>query len=170
MNLTAKALSLVWLAQLAPSVPVARTAPAPRVLAPSPAPPAPPRSGTWVSERDRAYRADRLRQKCLSERGIRLILDSQDQSTAEAVARSSVDERPIYQELGEAANAVPLDLQRLERALASRAAYQAAQQERFNREAIALLRRLSPGDRAIYAEELSPMRAYPARQPCPSVR
>jgi hypothetical protein len=39
MNLAAQALSLVWLAQMAPSVPVARTVPAPRVLSPPPAPP-----------------------------------------------------------------------------------------------------------------------------------
>jgi len=166
MNLTANALSLVALAQLAPSPTASPAVTEPRVLAPPPAPPAPPRPGTPAYDQERAYRAGRLRETCISERGIRTIMESQDQSRAVAVA--SGEGRSIEQELGQAAHADPLDLDRLERALASRAAYQAAQQARRDREAISMLRRLSPEDRAIHARQLTPMMVFPLRQPCSS--
>ena len=115
-------------------------------------------------EQERAYRADRLREACLSEDAIRLIVDSQDRSRAAALA--STEWRGIDEELAQAAHADPLDLGRLERALALRAQYQADQQARRDREAIALLRRLPPRDRAIYSRHLSVMSVFPPPPRC----
>jgi len=162
-------LSLVVLAQLAPSSHTAQSAPARRVLTPPPAPPLPPGPGMRGYEEIRARRADQLRELCISDQGIRTIMDSDERARSAGMA--SIEEgHSINQELGEAANADPVDVERLGRALAARSAYQAAQAERRDREAVSLLRQLSPQDRAIYALQFTLMRAYPLRPPCRSLR
>jgi hypothetical protein len=76
------------------------------------------------------------------------------------------DQRGVDRELSEAANAVPVDLDRLERALAARERDQAARRAWWDRETLALLRRLSPDDRRIHARRLSPLTAWPPPLPC----
>jgi len=105
-----------------------------------------------------------LRQSCLSEPGIRTVIEAQDRARAAALALP--DQRGIDRELSEAANAVPVDLDRLERALAARERDQSARRTLWDRETIALLRRLSPGDRGIHARRLSPMTAWPPPPSC----
>jgi hypothetical protein len=76
------------------------------------------------------------------------------------------DQRAIDREQSEAANAVPLDLDRLERALAERERDQSARRALWDRQTIALLRRLSPHDRAIHARRHSLMMAWPPPPTC----
>lgn len=140
--------------------------PPPRIF-PPPAPPGPPLPGSPGEEQQRAAAAARWRAECVSERGIRTILDHQDQVRGAAQPFRDVG-RAVAEEVGQAALTVPVDLVRLERALAANAEYQAAQHARRNRDEIVLLRRLSPEDRAIYARSLTGFATYPPARRCPS--
>lgn len=79
-------------------------------------------------------------------------------------------ERAVRQELGEAALTAPIDLARLERALAADAAAQADFCAGLNASSMAVMRLLSPSDRAIFARRLtvvspaSPPRACEGRR------
>ena len=166
MSLFVLTAAAIALAQPAPSA--RGTAPAtsatPRVV-PPPAPPAPPVPGSRTHAQQRAERERRLSEACLSERGIRAILESEDRSQAAAL-RLRDEGRAIEEELGNAAHAAPLDLDRLERALAARTRYQADWQLRRDSERIALLRRLSPEDRAIFARDFTAMMVFPPPRRC----
>jgi hypothetical protein len=163
-------IALSAILSLAPSIAAGQaaepaTAPPAARIVPPPAPPPPPAPGSPAFARQQADRAERLRLDCLSERGIRIILEHE--AASQAAARAGRDESvAVSRELAEAALTVPVDLDRLERALAADAALQSAHQARRSRDALALLRRLSPGDRAIYARNLTAMRMYPPQRTC----
>ncbi|HEX8225634.1 MAG TPA: hypothetical protein VF605_17625 [Allosphingosinicella sp.] len=163
MSLAVLLLPLLALASPSPQSGPAAAARPPRLL-PSPAPAAPPRPGTAGYAQEREFRERRLRESCLSEPGIRTVIEAQDRWRTAVPALP--DQRELDRELSEAANAVPVDLGRLERALAARRHDQEARRASWDRETIALLRRLSPDDRGIHARGLSPMTAWPPPPTC----
>ena len=163
MSLAVLVLPLLALASPSPQSGSAAAARPPRLL-PAPAPSAPPRPGTAGYAHERETRERRLRQSCLSEPGIRTVIEAVDRRRVAMLALP--DQREVDRELSEAANAAPVDLDRLERALAARERDQIARRALWDRETVALLRRLSPDDRAIHARQLSPMTAWPPPPSC----
>lgn len=105
-----------------------------------------------------------MRETCLSEPGIRTVIEAEERRRTAMLALP--DQQGINRELSEAATAVPVDLDRLERALAAREHDQTTRRTLWDRDTIALLRRLSPDDRVIHARQLSPMTIWPPPPTC----
>lgn len=135
----------------------------PALVAP-PVPPAPPTPGSEWFDRARAEYVDGLRRSCLSEGGIAIAVEHWTEWHAGAAERLR-HERTVRQELGEAALTVPVDLDRLERALAADTAAQAGFRTALNANSMRIMHRLSRADRIIFARRLTVMSpASPAKK------
>jgi hypothetical protein len=134
---------------------------------PPPSPPGLPRPGTEWFDRERANYIERLRRDCMSERGIAIAVESWARWHATSDARTR-REHAARQELGEAALTAPIDLERLERALAADADNQLQWRREHNANAMAVMRRLSPADRVVYARRLTVMMPAVAPRTCPA--
>jgi hypothetical protein len=163
-------LPLIALAQATspPSLPPLAQAPAKPVFAPTPVPPPPPAPGTEAYERQRAGEARRLREACYSEAAIELIMIHEERMRAVPPEAKAADAAALT-ELGEAAYTMPLDIDRLERAVQERARLQAEDQARWQEARLALLRKLPPADQVIYAQGFSVLKPWPPLPPrtCP---
>lgn len=136
---------------VAPALAAAQPSPVP-----PPVPPAPPAPGTAWFDRARADYIDKLRRSCLSEKGVTIAVEHWTRWHAAGDQRLG-RERAVRQELGEAALTAPVDLVRLERALAADAAAQAEFRTALNENSMTVMRLLSPSDRAIFARRLTVM-------------
>lgn len=134
-------------------------------VVPLPPPMPPPPNPVWIAEaRDR--HAESLRSKCLSERGVAAVIEIWWQFRMPDPARLQ-RERDLRQELGLAAYTDPVDLPRLERALAASEAFQAEHRDRAVADNIQILRRLAGADRVIYARSLTVMQPPTPPKTCP---
>lgn len=119
---------------------------------PSPAPPAPPGSEIYQAELQRYE--NQLRRACLSEPGIRVLVQSWAASRAKFA-----DRKPTWQQLeidvATAAYADPVNMERLAIALRAKAAARSNDEMAQADDGIALLRQLSAKDRAIYARRFT---------------
>lgn len=117
---------------------------------PPPAPPAAAAPGTAIFQRQQQQLENQLRQSCLSEDGIRIAMEHWARLQDRTTERVKLSDQ-LQRDIATAAYATPVDLQALEAALTAQAEAQIAQEQIRLEDAIQLLRRLSPEDRAIYA-------------------
>ena len=130
---------------------------------PTPAP-APP-SAAWIAEAKR-QKVESLRSQCMSERGIASVLEIWWPARQPDPARFQ-RERGLRYELFQAAYADPVDLPRLERALAASEDFQTEARDRVVADHIRILRSLRGPDRVVYARTLSLMKAALPPKACP---
>jgi uncharacterized membrane protein len=130
---------------------------------PTPAPPAP--HPAWIAEARDRY-VESLRSKCMSERGIAAVIEIwwPAHQPDPALFRR---ERDLRDELFQAANADPVDLPRLERALTASEGLQTEVRDRVVADHVRILRSLEGSDRAVYARTLSLMQAAQPPKACP---
>jgi hypothetical protein len=148
---------LVIIAQAVTSTPPAV------VYAPPPAPPPAPGPGSPYYAEQRANREATLRRRCYSETAIRMILADQDAAQAPN-PDDRARERALLTELSTAADAEPLDLDRLQAAHAAWRGFQAKLELRREQRSFELLRRLPPADRVLYARGFALYQRFPPRQ------
>ena len=134
-------------------------------IVPLPAPMPPPPNAAWLAVGRDSY-AERLRSQCMSERGVAAVIEIWWRTHQPDPAELQ-RERALRQELGEAAYTDPVDLPRLERALAASEAFQARHRDRFVAEQVSTLRALTGPDRVVYARTLTPMGSPLPPRPCP---
>ena len=163
--LLALPLAALILGAAPPPLPPMADAPSKPVFLPTPAPPPPPAPGSpWYAEQ-RASEERRLREECYSAAAIRLIIDHNERMrTVTPEARAAGD--AVQREVAEAAYTTPLDLDRLERAVAARDRLQAEGDARRRAQGLALLRSLPAADQAIYAREFSLLRPAAPQRSC----
>lgn len=134
------------------------------VALPSPAPPQPHPS--WLAEARDRYVED-LRSKCMSQRGIEAVLEIWWPARQPDPARGR-RERALREELFQAAYADPLDLPRLERALAASEGFQTEARDRVVADHVRILRSLTGPDRAVYARTLTLTQPALPPKACPA--
>jgi hypothetical protein len=98
--------------------------------------------------------AESLRRSCLSERGVSVVIASWRRWMADSVGRVAFQKR-VLEELGQAAASNPVDVDRLDRALAARRKEQADWFIAEDAQSIEVMRGLSPLDRLIFAQRLT---------------
>lgn len=130
---------------------------------PTPAPPAP--NPAWIAEARDRY-VESLRSKCMSERGIASVIEIWWPARQPDPVRFQ-RERDLRHELFQAAYADPVDLPRLEQALAASEAFQTEARDRVVADHVRILRSLRGSDRIIYARTLTLMQAALPAKPCP---
>ena len=108
-----------------------------------------------------------LKRACMSDAGVALAVKSWSEGR-QANEADIPNFRAIYKEVGDAANAEPIDTARLGRALQAQIDYQHARSEERNRRSIRLLEQLSPPDRAIFARTLSTLKSNVPEKVCPT--
>lgn len=124
---------------------------------PPPSPPAIAAPGTEVYQRQQASFESDLQRSCLSAEGVRLATESWARNRARAASQPKSPDSLQY-DIAATAYTLPVDMNGLEQALKADAAMKAADAAAKLDEAIALLRSLSPADRAIYARRHTWMR------------
>jgi hypothetical protein len=123
------------------------------------APPAPGSVGTPATEaflRSRDSFANSLREACISQEGVAIIIEDwarHQRADAAALASGPTPQ----QEIAEAAFSNPIDMARLERALRRDSDDQAMRARERAERGIEVLRRLPAQDRAIYARRFTIM-------------
>ena len=135
-----------------------------QAFVPPPAPPLPPVDGPRLAEESRRY-ADRLRAQCLSDAGVVAAVESFVAGRRDGVARSP-DVDAANRALADAVYAPRVDPDRIAAALERSAAVQARAQASRDARSVALLRQLSPADRAIYARQLTIMQPLLPAKTC----
>jgi hypothetical protein len=135
---------------------------------PPPAPPGPSRPGTQAFRIERDAYAATLRSNCVSEPGIAILIESWERNRAAAIA-SVPEGRAVAQELAEAALTMPIDMDRLERALAADHRFQQERAAERLGDRIATLRALSPADRILYGRRLTAMQPRTPARLCSSL-
>ncbi|HEX8580517.1 MAG TPA: hypothetical protein VF655_13110 [Allosphingosinicella sp.] len=138
---------------------------------PPPAPPAPPQPGTeaFDSQMDN-YRAE-LRADCMTEAGIEAAVRYRVLQVRKSAAESP-KHQAATREVAEAALTPPIDVDRLERAMAEQARVRNESAAAYDVNALSLLRALSPADRIIFARRLTIMRPATPPKKCvaPAIR
>lgn len=124
-------------------------------------PPSPPPADDYASI------AGPLKRACMSDAGVALVVKNRLEERQENQADIS-NFRAIYQQVGDAAHADPIDVVRLGRALQVQIDYQHSRSEERNRRSIRILEHLSAPDRAIYARTLSTLKSNVPQKVCPT--
>ncbi|MFM5885342.1 MAG: hypothetical protein ACKOQ3_08485 [Novosphingobium sp.] len=129
---------------------------------PPPSPPALAFPGSEVFRAEQLQFENELRHACISERGIRILIDRWTTNRTTASARN-----PSWQQLeievAKAAYAEPVDMKQFESAMRAKAAARANDELKQAEDAISVLQKLPAKDRVIYARRYTWMQpATPA--------
>jgi len=148
--------------------PMAQAATAPPTSPPAfirPASPPPPQA-------DQIQRfAETLRRACMSEKGVQVVVSVwSSRHQPEAMAARLRITRDIEEEIGRVALTAPIDVDRLERAHRAHDQDQARHRQESTDESMAILKALSPADRAIYARRLTIMQPMGPPKTCPTAQ
>lgn len=119
-----------------------------------PTPPAIAAPGSEIFQREQRNYEDELRQSCMTENGIRLVIERWASNRARA-ANSPVKPATLEYDVAVAAYAQPLNMARLEQAIRANAKARSDAETIRTESGIELLRRLSPLDRAIHARSFT---------------
>lgn len=132
------------------------------------APPAGP--GTPAFERNKAEFERELRYSCLSADGVSIVIADWTRRRAEAARTGANPEwSRLDRKIAEAAYATPVDMKRLEKAIRENGEYRANIERTAAEEGIAVLHKLSPGDRQIYARRFTLMRPVEPPRTCGTI-
>lgn len=121
---------------------------------PPPSAPAMAAPGSEVYQREQRNYEEQLRQSCLSEDGIRLVIESWASNRARAASNPVSVDRLQY-DIAMAAYAEPINMAQLEQAIKANAKMRSEAETIAAENGIQLLRRLSPHDRAIFARRFT---------------
>lgn len=110
--------------------------------------------GSEIFEREQLQFERELRQSCISEAGVRLVVENWVANRTRAISRSATP-RKLQYDIAAAAYAQPVDMAQLEQAIRAEVQMRVEDEATRVEDSIQLLRRLSSKDRAIYARRFT---------------